>query len=244
MSTVAETATLVHGFTMADVERAAHIAANQAVRLMPYWDRYDLAWSGVVEHLYSATEAPTRRELINHGLEAVNSETLSHLQQHGMRSSSPREPNQRGAHFDKYWRKVSEVEDFTDKITERLALPQVLGQLTAIEYQVVAALAAHGNQADAIAALGISRAHFQRNLRSARATVTALWVAPETPRGLGPGSQAKGLCRYGHLLDEHGFDSADGRRRCGICRRRQSTAGTRRRRRRLEELGGAVGGAA
>lgn len=224
MSVIAETATLVHGFTMADVDRAAGIAAN--LHRDSYWrydDRYETAWMAIVEHLYANTELPGR-DLVTVGNAAISKARNDESRHHGVdRYGEPAVKAQR------YWRAVASDEPFADRVIELVALRQALATLTADEYEALAALASLGDQLSAAAYLGLSRAQFQRRLRTARQKINIVWVAPETPRDLTE-NKGDGCCKYGHPLEgDNLYISSEGRRRCRTCRRRDSTAGTRRR---------------
>lgn len=224
MTSVAETATLVHGFTMADVDRASGIAAN--LHRTSYWsydDRYETAWMAIVEHLYANAELPDR-DLVRVGNAAISKARNDELRHHGVdRYGEP------AAKAERYWRAVAGEEPFADRVTERVALRQALATLTADEYEALVALASLGDQASAYNYLGVSRAQFQRRLRSARQKVNIVWVAPETPRDLSE-NKGDGCCKYGHPLEgDNLYISSEGRQRCRTCRRRDATAGTRRR---------------
>lgn len=224
MSTVAETATLVHGFTMADLDRAAGIAANlHRSSFLSFDDRYETAWMAIAEHLYANAVLPDRN-LVQVGNAAISQARNDEMRHGGVTRSGETAPRAQN-----YWRAVAGEESFAERVIERVALRQALATLTPQEYEALVALAALGDQLSAAAYIGISRAQFQRRLKAARFKINVVWVAPETPRDLSPGNSDK-ECRYGHELEgDNLYISSEGRRRCRTCRRRDATAGTRRR---------------
>lgn len=220
-ATVAETATLVHDFTMAEVQRIARYCANYGDgRNLDASDRYDCAWFGVVEHLYAAVERPTGNELIVAGRKAVRQLYNDHLRHHGIdKNTLNPAPN-----FAKFWFPPSPPEDgFSEKMIERLALPQVLSKLTPIEYQAITTLAIHGSREGAAAALGIPMGTFNDRIIRARDRIARLWMAPETVPKRRPRISEE-ACRSGHARAEHGYKTNAGKWACRICLRRLQRA--------------------
>ncbi len=218
MSLVAETATLVHGFTMADLDRIARAASRlrHYIRSVDENDRYECAWHAAAERLYSSVEPPRYMDLVLAGLTAIQKEVGAHLRHHGI-DRNTWEPAPR---FTLYWdastvdRPGRWPEDFTDHVTERMALPQVLGLLTAMEYEAVSALAAHGSQVAAASAVGVSPHVFQQRIGRARRRIAEAWLAPDQPR-----QRRANACLSGHDRAEHGFMDEHGRWVCRTCKR-------------------------
>ncbi|RYB90996.1 hypothetical protein EUA93_18855 [Nocardioides oleivorans] len=204
MSLVANTAELAHGFTMADVDRAARIAASRAkAPMLGYDERKDIAWMAIVEAIYASDERPENLGQI--GFTAISQEATDVQRHHGKLSYRKLERDEWAPHFAIYWRAVAGSGSFSEQVEERVALGQVLGALTAEEYDVIATLAAFGNHAAAAEALCLTRTTFTTRLMRVRRKINALWLAPETP--VGPRKRADGKCSYGHDLDEHGYQS-------------------------------------
>lgn len=228
MSTIAETATLAHGFTMADVDKAARVAASKArAHLFQYEERHDLAWMAIVEEIYSSDERP--ESLTKIGFVAINRAADEERRQHGKSSYRPLERDEWAPRFAIYWRALATAGDFTEQIAERVALRQVLSELTPAEYEAVSTLAAFGDVGLAADALGVSRGTFNNRMMKARRRINVLWLAPETPPG--PRKRGEdGKCSYGHDLSEHGYqDKGRDRIMCGRCirnaqRRRRARA--------------------
>lgn len=217
MSIVAETATLAHGYTMAQVENFTRIVVKSCRigYILDEVDRWDHAWFGIVEKLYGDSSAPTRNDLINAGYTAIERATATEFRHHGRSGGVGTE----GHGFRKYWLPVTGGnEDFTDRIAERLALPQVLAELTDREYQIIAAHAAHGSPAAAAAALGMSGSAYRTKLSQARKRLQALWFEHETPRAYGSHGSSD-QCRYGHSRTEHSYRKPNGKQQCRLCGR-------------------------
>jgi len=216
-ATVGDIATLAWGYTMADVDtltRRAYNKAKNGAGIIAIVDRWEAAWFGIVEHLYAVDERPEPDELVKAGAHAVREAARECLQSHGLREGG----NQRGSHFERYWRSVNASEDdFTERLAERLALPQVLGQLTDKEYEAISALAVHGSNVRAAAALGVGTAAQTGNVLRARRKILEAWFSPETPRQFA--HKSPDACRYGHARAEYGRRNAAGAWECLRCRR-------------------------
>jgi hypothetical protein len=199
MSIVAETATLAHGFTMADVERAARRATGASgtgATMMSSSDRFEAAWFGIIEYLYDNDEfeiEPTHQYLVGVGVGAVRNLAEKAYQHRGIdRHASEVRPS-----FAKFWvRPGGAHEDFTDRLVERLALPQILSLLTADEYEALSALAVYEKEEYAADAIRISTYLLRARIKRARAKITANWYAPDHP----PTQKHDYLqaCKHGH----------------------------------------------
>ncbi|GAB7003911.1 hypothetical protein JCM18899A_13830 [Nocardioides sp. AN3] len=228
MSIVAETATVAHGYTMAEIDSITQQAIygyKWTWTVLDASDRWDCAWHAIVELLYSTTEKPTRWSLVNAAQKAITAEVNAYFRHHGI-SKDEEAPN-----HGKFWRPiVGPRPDFTDGLAERLALPQVLGQLTDLQYEAIATLAIHGTIKNAAAASGVPYAIFIQRVKAARRVALEAWFAPETPVRRGKGNADQ--CRYGHARAEHGYITPAGIWRCRVCsrnaaRRRAAAGGTR-----------------
>lgn len=212
---IGETASLVHGYTMADLHKMSlYHAKRMAFMGGDFSDRYEAAWFAVAELLYSSGREPTREEMHNtakNGIRLWRAEELRHA---GLRGDGEERPA-----MQKFWGPViAPRDDFTDQLTEVMALPQVLGQLTDLQYEAIAALAVHGSQRAAAEALGVNPQTFQDRVGKARKKVTELWFAPEHPRTLAPRINPD-TCRQGHSRVEYGLKTTAGKWRCRLCAR-------------------------
>ena len=236
MSMLAETATLAHGFTMAEIDRYATLTARRLwTSGLDFEERYDSAWHAIVELIYASDTKPDWREIIFAARNAIQKATGDQMRHHGV-------DKLRGGlapKFRRYWGveegsdrpgamhtvRSAVAEDFTDRLVERMALPAALSTLTAEEYEVVATLAVQDSRRAAADALGLSEAQFAHRLQRARAKVMALWLAPETPRQMGGSrgstaeQRAAGVCGNGHNRDEHSYRDSRDLVVCRLCKR-------------------------
>lgn len=233
-TSVGEIATLAWGYTMADVDRLARRCASGTMSfgasMIPVVDRREDAWFGIVERLYSCMEHPAVPELLEAGRNAISRSLGAHEHHHGLKWTDAGYAPARN--FTKYWNAAAGThdDDFTDRVAERLALPQVLFLLTPREYEVLSVKAAAPDDATAIEVLGISRKNFYLHLRNARAKILEAWLAPETP--LKKIAQGGDKCQSGHLYAEHGYFTTNkaGKeiRQCRICKRLTNRRSNRR----------------
>lgn len=202
MTTTAEMATLVHGYTMADVEDIANHACRISFRFGGYHldesDRRETAWFAVVEHLYTAAAPPPRADLLGSGVNALTRAINAQLREAGWNSQAAAER----ANFVKYWRPRGGETDFTDRLVELLTLPQLLGCLSDVQYEAIAALAAHGSAISAAKALDMNYQSFYSRILAARRKCLAAWFDDETPPRP---KDVEDTCRVGHARAEHGY---------------------------------------
>jgi len=187
VGSVADSMDLVHGFTMADVHNVARLAVHVSGMLVGTWhERYDIAWSAVVEHLFSAEAPPERYDLVRAGrlalYEVINDEyrhygyykAKTYGGTHGMGSSPA---------FSKYWwDQLTVIPPADGKIVERNALMQIWAALSATDRQALTACAVYdGDYRAAAEALGLTYQGFRRAISRARGRAQALWFDDETP---------------------------------------------------------------
>lgn len=224
MSIVAETATLAHGFTMAEIEKLTFRAFHLSSRFFipDASERWEAAWFGIVEHLYSSEERPWPHELLEAGAAAAQAAARERGRHHGLRGE-----DRIGVNFEKYWVSVAgRRDDFTDKVAERLALPQVLGVLTDLEYEAISSLAMCDSLTEASAALGVEYKTLYRRVSMARKKIIAAWFSPETTPVRGSRKDKDVECRYGHARAEHSHK--DPETRAWVCRTCKRNAERRR----------------
>lgn len=225
MSDVAEMATLIYGYTMADLDRAARAAVKRTefwpyAKAISYDDRKEAAWHAIVVDLYTRTDPPqTFHEVISPGAAAIRQECYEYRKNNGRRSDTldGMAPN-----FKMYWlppqRQKHWTDDgFSDRLCETMALKDALSVLTADQYEALATLAVFDNQfKPAAEALGIHYQAFQWRVYSGRAKIREVWFGDEQPVQRGN----KGTtCRSGHDRATHGKFTADGRWVCRVCKR-------------------------
>jgi len=217
MPTVGQVAELRWGYTMSDIDGLVKVVGSISYRsfMLDFSDRWETAWDGIIVHLYGSEERPTRSELIQVGLDALSDLTDDWYRHQGYDAGRRRvKPN-----AVKYWGPViSPHHGFDETVAERLALPQVLGVLSAMEYDALTALAVHGSNAAAAAALGINTKAYTARLGRARRKFLAAWFDNETPRRLRAPATAN-TCRADHPRDKYGFTTSTGAWACRECKR-------------------------
>lgn len=217
MTSVVQLAPLVHGYTLAKIDEAAWAAVRMKgnVRVKDPRDFYDAAWHAIVELLYTQEEPPTYFDLVNTGKLAIQHEINTEFHHSGIDNKT----GQAGPNIGKYWAPVvgPQREGFAERVVDRLAIPQILGYLTDVEYEVLSATIQHESQTLAAAALGMSRWNVQKYMASARARFAAAWFDPDHAPVRRRASETE--CGAGHARSQHGFKRPDGRWGCRICNR-------------------------
>ncbi len=175
---------LRHGYLLSDLHEIARTAALTAwAKGSDFADRCEVAWSGVVEHLYSAPEAPARHDLMRAGWDAVSRYVSGELHHHGR----PRDGSfhTTGARFQAFWWSQSEPTPSPEaRVVETLAMAQILPRLTPRQRDALFALAAHDDYALAAAALGMNYRSFYTQVWNARRRFFELWHEGEEPSHL------------------------------------------------------------
>jgi hypothetical protein len=171
----------MHGYTVADLDGLA----TRVVRNNMHWwaagDRHDqhaIAWEGIAEHLCTAGEPPSERDLLEAGRRAVARDVRDTMRHHGTR----RDTSNDGTNFGRYWLwHAAPVPSPETAVTERLALGQVLATLTPRQQAAISALAVQGDYLAAAQMCGIKPDTFQALIGRARRAFLALWHEGETP---------------------------------------------------------------
>lgn len=230
---VAHQATLVHGWTLADVNRAAGIAVSKHrfSASIDFEDRIDCAWHGVVVELYTRADPPTFHELLRAGIDELNKELGNYRKQYGRPDEDgPTTPN-----FRRYWlppiRQKHWCDDgFSERLCEHIALRDALAVLTPEHYEAIVTLAAFDNVgARAAEALGMDYKVFMSRIYRARKAMAKVWYDDETPPPRNP--HGPDTCMRGHSRAEHGKRRpSDGVWVCLECDRASCRRAARRRR--------------
>ena len=222
MSTVADNIAITWNYTLADIEsmswRAVRLATRNGWQMLNSEDAHDAAWHAIAEQLYRyQTVEPDHWELVKAGASAIQEEWATNQRHHGYNRAA----GGFGAEFIKCWvtpiRSYAHDDGFSDRMCERLALPQVLDALTDQEHQTLVTLAAFGTQRAAATALGISEALMGRRVKGARAHALEVWFSPEIP----PRSRTFNdldHCAHGHSR-EHSYRDNRGGLICRMCKR-------------------------
>lgn len=174
---------LRHGLTLDDLDRAAAIATRINGHMAgDLAERYDIAWCGAAEHLYSAVGPLSRDDLVRAGSESINDWMRDTISSHGI---SRRHGGQAGSapRFATYWTPSPSL-GIEDRTVEAIALSQIWTRLAPGQRRAIASLAAHGGNVEAAAAaMATSRKNFQTHLNQGRRLFRRLWHEGEKPSG-------------------------------------------------------------
>lgn len=238
------------GYTLTDLDRMARAACTaDRSYSSDMTTRYDTAWSAIALALVESDQEPDRADLVRAGWQAIYREVravqdmngVSREDRSGQIGSAPR--------FAAYWR-VIHHEGVDERITEEIAVHQVLSILGAPYRDAVIALAVHDTYQGAADALAITYKALVARIGTARRRARAAWFAPETApptkgtdRRVGAyGRELATHCKAGHewtpentRWDRRSAASAKVRR-CRDCERERSH--TRRPARHAEATGG------
>jgi len=178
-----------HGYTIADLHGIARHAVHIAGPMATNWhERYDLAWSGVVEYLFALEEdaAPYRSDLILAGRLALYAEITAERQcygyykaktdgaLHGMASSPA---------FRTYWWDwvTARTPSHETRIVDRMSVSAILPLLKPRHREALVALAVHDDYQQAADAMGIPQATFKSLISRGRKEFRQWWHEGETP---------------------------------------------------------------
>ncbi|GAA0550037.1 hypothetical protein GCM10010172_35120 [Paractinoplanes ferrugineus] len=175
--------TLRHGYTLHDLHELAKSATGAAgLSVTDYRERFDEAWSAIVEHLFTAEEAPTGRDLWYAGLNAIRDAWTTTRRHHG----APSADSYRGAlgssvRYQQFWADTKVTPDHSSAVIDRYAAFQIWPELANIHQQTLLAHAATSDISGTAKALGVSVKVARGRLSRARAAFRALWHEHETP---------------------------------------------------------------
>lgn len=174
---------LRHGYTLttiANLTRIATLTAGAAAG--DFLDRYDIAWSAIVEELYGAGEPPAERDLIGVGCNAIWRELRASMHTHGIRAAE-RGGNEAAPGFERFWRwHAMPVASPEERVVERVALTQILPELTRLQREALVTYAAAGFSTErAGMALAVKQSTASARVDYARAQFLRLWHEGEVP---------------------------------------------------------------
>lgn len=178
---------LVHGYTLDEVNRLAHVAAARSVfqQSVPFRERLDTAWCVIVEHLYSTTEAPHPGELIRRAWKGMQSQAEDEWRTHGISRAGVVQGDPTMPNFWRYWwAQARATPSPEDQIVERLSIVQIWQTLTVTQRRLILALAVHDDYGLAAASLDKTRGSFTSQLSLARQQFLGWWHQGEKPSGV------------------------------------------------------------
>jgi hypothetical protein len=141
-------------------------------------ERLEVAWHAIIEHIYSAVERPEPGEVIKTGWRAVRNHIQQEKRFHGVDSRNPDALSNKG--FARYWSPAPDTPP-DERITENVALAQILPRLLPQHRELLTALAVHEDYGLAAEALGQTRHTYATLIGHARKAFRELWHEGETP---------------------------------------------------------------
>lgn len=233
---------LRYGYTLDGLHRitASALRADRSLA-MDYRDRRDIAWSAIVEHLYSSDSfVPTWDQLVRVGWQAIYQAVKDEYRHHGYQDRTAWTGHGSAPRFAMYWLGLARVTPSPElRIVERIATGQILPKLKPHEAAAVHALAATGDYQAAAAALGIGYTALTVRLSNARRRFVGLWLEGETPhqrrqtdrRVYSRTTELPATCGAGHPRTPENTRWDTGRgpghakvRRCRACEREKARA--------------------
>lgn len=178
---------LRHGYTYDEIEALARRVAkmNAAAGIHDPDDRYEIAFSAIVDRLYTAQTRPGAGHLFNEARTALYTAFLTQQRQRGIPFDAPGKSNQ-ALRFRQYWNDWatrSTTASPERRVVEPMAVEQILPLLAPAERAALLALAEHESYVAAAAALGLSRKTFSCYVSKARRRFRVWWHEGETPSG-------------------------------------------------------------
>lgn len=168
-----------HGYTAANVSRIAYVALREAARRGAHDldEKRAIAVYAVITELHEHDCDPGLSILMRAAERAVQNATNADWSDAGYNSRT--KELQKGFH--PYWR-PGDGTPFDERVTERVAVPQILAALTERQRETVQALLdSEGSHQAAALLLGVRPNSVACNLRNVRQAFRALWFEHETP---------------------------------------------------------------
>lgn len=190
--------TLRHGYNLADLDRLTRMALSRGwARNVDWRFRYHIAWEGIAEALYAATEPPEPADLVRAGWESISDHVKTERRHWGLKQGGTPRPS-----FAMYWDSVAQHTGSPENgVVERLALWQIWAALGDVDREALLALAVHDEYDKAAAALGLKKYTYYRRVRVARLHFLDLWHEGEAPSRLWGNDRRGGhLCRSGSVM--------------------------------------------
>lgn len=215
---------VLHGYTLADLDR---LARRVVTAHLGWWsagdrhDQYETAWSGIAEHLCAADEAPKPSDLTAAGTAALDREVKAGKRHHGATRTGGIGPR-----YAAYWYEPP-AEPWEDRLVDGIAVGQILAAVPPDGFQAILALAGAPDRDAAAEAVGLSRQALNTRLSRARKVCREHWFAPDAApamkRAPSPGRMpAREVCDAGHPLTPDNIawmaPKKPGRPRYGRCR--------------------------
>jgi hypothetical protein len=196
------------GYTFAELRQIANRATVYCRwgDRFPFHERFDIAWSGIIDYLTERDSPPQRFEVYQAAQRAIGRASEKELGEHGMRHgadglyATPR--------FEIYWTpKPAPAADAA--VVDRIAMWQIWATLRPLHQLAFLALAAHADYSKAAEAIGYPYGSFSYLISQARAEFLARWHEGEAPSRI-------------WAIDKHGHTDIEDRARRVLVRRKNS----------------------
>ncbi|WP_181785457.1 hypothetical protein [Streptomyces phytophilus] len=182
------------GFTLEQVNRMArHVShTHRGSHFGNIDERFDIAWSAMVEIIYSSDACPEPSDLFRGARRALNKDTAKTQHAHGLDPHGMIEGMR--PCFVRYWSSLSSpTQSPENSVVERRALWEIWQVLRPFHREALGTLAAYdGDYELAAAALGKTPRQFSWHIREARRSFMELWHEGETPSGVWAKYQKRG----------------------------------------------------
>jgi hypothetical protein len=168
------------GYTLGELTQIARRAAVYCRwgDRFPLPERFEIAWTGVVDHLAGCDRPPEPFEVYKAGMRAISRVGERELREHGVAHTS--EGMRAMPRFGAYWApRATPGADI--RVVERVALWQIWAMLRPLHQLALLALAAHGDYTAAAQAAGYSYTSYTCLVSEARTAFFALWHEGEAP---------------------------------------------------------------
>lgn len=173
---------VLHDWTLPEIHALARSAAlSNRWLVSDFAVRYEAAWDGIVDELLAATARPSWHDLAAAGKGAVSRTLLKDFcHTHGVADRDLTAGMGSAPRFAAYWFE-RDGDGFAERVTERIALRQVMAAVGPRHARFLQALAAAPDMRSAAEALGIPRGSLSLYVSQARDAFEALWYSPEAP---------------------------------------------------------------
>lgn len=218
-----------HGYTMHDIDRLARLSVHRDRTLASDGHyRHGIAFSAIAEAIFTAETPPTDQELVRTGWQAIYADIRAMNHIYGRRPDAGAVEVASMPRYVAFWFNPSHR--FEDDVIDRLAVWQVLEELTETEREAVTSLAMHDDYAAAAAAIEVKYSAFTVRISSARRKLHKRWYEPGVPpqkrttdRRVGSYRPAPAACPAGHewTPENTRIGPKRGARRCRECERQR-----------------------
>jgi hypothetical protein len=188
---LAEDVELRHGYTLAQVNALSvwTVMHDRYCSFADVDERLEVAWHAIVEHLYTAVDAPARQEMVLAGWRAIREYVQKDAQFRGYNFAGA--DTRKG--YVRYWNS-SHTAGPEERVTDYLALSQIWPHLKQSQRDLIVALAEQEDYGSAAQAMGHLRRDYANNLRYARIAFRQLWHEGETPSKPWGADRRSGTC--------------------------------------------------